>query len=261
MDTFFATKKTGKSSRNNTCCQLFVTDKGFVYVVPMKSKSEVLQALKQFAKEVGAPEAIICDAAREQMSQELRRFCNAIGSTLSVLEEGTPWANKAELYIGLIKEATQKDMKESNCPLAFWDYCVEHQARISNLTAKYTFKLHGTNAHTAMTSDEGDISNLCQYTWYQWCYFRDQTEKYPFNREILGRVLGPAKGEGNADDGPKKTCHTHIIMNIQYATYGMITPRHAYFRIWKDRSRYLAFTPGRLVKLCTEPEVVKTRAN
>ncbi len=35
MDTFFATKKSGKSSRQNTCCQLFVTDKGFVYVVPM----------------------------------------------------------------------------------------------------------------------------------------------------------------------------------------------------------------------------------
>jgi hypothetical protein len=46
MDTFFATKKAGKSSRGHSCCQLFVTDKGFVYVVPMKSKSEVLQAVK-----------------------------------------------------------------------------------------------------------------------------------------------------------------------------------------------------------------------
>ena len=52
MDTFFVTKKAGKSSRGHTCCQLFVTDKGFIYVVPMKSKSEVLQAVKQFAKEI-----------------------------------------------------------------------------------------------------------------------------------------------------------------------------------------------------------------
>ena len=36
MDTLFATKKGGKSSRGNTCCQLFVTDKGFLHVVPMK---------------------------------------------------------------------------------------------------------------------------------------------------------------------------------------------------------------------------------
>jgi hypothetical protein len=65
MDTFFATKKAGKLSRGHSCCQLFVTDKGFVYVVPMKSKADVLQAVKQFAKEIGAPDAIICDMAGE----------------------------------------------------------------------------------------------------------------------------------------------------------------------------------------------------
>jgi hypothetical protein len=37
----------------------------------MKSKSEVLQAVKQFAKEIGAPDAIILDAAAEQKSQKL----------------------------------------------------------------------------------------------------------------------------------------------------------------------------------------------
>jgi hypothetical protein len=170
MDTFFATKNAGKSSRRNTCCQLFVSDKGFVYVVPMTSKMEVPQAVKEFAKEIGAPDAIICDAAREQKSKPLRKFLGEIGTTLRVLEEGTPWANKAELYIGLIKEAVRKDMKDSNCPLAFWDYCVERRARINNMTAKDMFKLHGSNAHTALTGDEGDISNLCQYKWYDWCY-------------------------------------------------------------------------------------------
>ena len=46
MDTFFATKKGGQSSQGHTCCQLFVTDKGFIYVVPMKKKSEVLASGK-----------------------------------------------------------------------------------------------------------------------------------------------------------------------------------------------------------------------
>ena len=197
MDTFFATKKAGKSSRGHTCCQLFVTDKGFLYVVPMRSKSEVLQAVKQFAKEIGAPEAIISDASKEQMSQPLKKFCSEIGTTLHVLEEGTPWSNRAELYIGLIKEAVRKDMKESDCPLVFWDYCVERRARINNLTAKNLFQLHGTNAHTATMHEEADISNLCRYGWYEWCYYHEQTNKFPFNREVLGRVLGPARGEGN----------------------------------------------------------------
>jgi hypothetical protein len=117
MDTFFATKKAGKSRRNKTCCQLFVIDKGFVYVVPLKSKANVLDAVKQSDKEIGAPDALIFDISREQTSQPMRKFCHEIGTSLRVLEEGTPWGNKAELYIGLIKEAVRKDMKESNCPL------------------------------------------------------------------------------------------------------------------------------------------------
>ena len=53
MDTFFATKKGGQSSQGHMCGQLFITDKGFVYVIPMRRKSKVLQAIKQFAKELG----------------------------------------------------------------------------------------------------------------------------------------------------------------------------------------------------------------
>ena len=197
MDTFFATKKAGKSTRGHTCCQLFVTDKGFVYVVPMRTKGDVLQAVKQFAKEIGAPDAIISDSSGEQRSFALRKFCNEIGTTLRALEQGTPWANRAELYIGLMKEATRKDMKDADCPVVFWDYCLERRVRINNLTAKNLFQLHGTNAHTATLHDEADISNICRYGWYDWCYFMETTAKFPFQREVLGRVLGPARGEGN----------------------------------------------------------------
>ena len=86
MDKFFANKKVGKSSRNNTCCQLFVDDKGFVYVVPIKSNSKVLQAVKKFPKDTAAPEEIICDMSGEQTSKSLKKFCNEIGNTLRVLK-------------------------------------------------------------------------------------------------------------------------------------------------------------------------------
>jgi hypothetical protein len=93
-----------------------VTDKDFLFIVPMKSKLEVILALKQFAKEIGAPDAIISDSANEQKSQDVKRLLSEIGTSLRVLAEGTPWANLAEKYIGLLKEAVQKDMKESDCP-------------------------------------------------------------------------------------------------------------------------------------------------
>ena len=88
-------------------------------------------------------------------------------------------------------------MKESDCPLPLWDYCLDRRVMIHNLTEKYRFNIHGINTHTDMLGETGDISNIYTYKWYAWCYFRENTEGFPFNREILGRILGPAKGEGN----------------------------------------------------------------
>ena len=132
----------------------------------MKKESDFLQAVKQVAKAIGAPDAIIYDASKARTSQAVRKFCNDIGTTLRVLEENTPWANKVELYIGIIKEAVRKDLKASDCPLALWDYCMERRMRINNLAAKDLFSLHGSNVHNSLTGEEGDISALCQYDWY-----------------------------------------------------------------------------------------------
>ena len=196
-DTFFAHKKKWKSSRGYTCMQLFVTKKWFVHVIPMKSKSEVQLALKMFAKDIGAPDAIICDAAWEQISKSVRDLCHRIETSICVLEEGTPWANHAELYIGLLMEAVLKDMKESDCSLVFWDHCCERHSRINNLLAKNLFQLEGRNAHFSVTGENGDIYNICQFAWYEWCYYREHISGFPLQRDVLIQFLCPAKGEGN----------------------------------------------------------------
>ena len=81
--------------------------------------------------------------------------------------------------------------------MCLWDYCVERQARINNLTAKNNFKLHRTTPHTTTLAEEGDISSLCQFGWYEWCYYHEHTAAFPHNCEVLGWVLGPGQGEGN----------------------------------------------------------------
>ena len=77
--------------------QILLNDKGFVHVIPMTKKSEVPMALKIFAKDIGDPDAIICDAAREQILKEVRDFFYKIVTSIRVPEDGTPWANCAEL--------------------------------------------------------------------------------------------------------------------------------------------------------------------
>jgi hypothetical protein len=76
----------------------------------MQHQRDYFLALKQFAKDVGAPGVLVCDPHPTQKQRKVNKFCTQIGTTLKVLEAQTQWANWAELYIGLIEEATRKDM-------------------------------------------------------------------------------------------------------------------------------------------------------
>ncbi len=136
----------------------------------MKKQQEVYLAVKQFAKEVGAPRVLVYDPHPAQIIRDVQEFCTQIGITLKVLEAETQWANRAELYIGLMKEATRKNMRSSGSPLILWDYCIKWQALIFQITAKKLFHPNGTNPHTSTFGTEVGISHICQYGWYKWIY-------------------------------------------------------------------------------------------
>ena len=103
------------------------------------------------------------------------------------------------MYIGQFKESTCKDLRQSDSPLVLWDYCLERRERIHNVTPKNLFQLNGNTPTVATFGVEGDISNICQFGWYDWCYYRENSKvAFPYQKECLGRVLGPLKNEGNA---------------------------------------------------------------
>ena len=199
-DTMFVTGK-AKSTRGYTCAQVFVSDKGFVWVHLMKSVSDYLTALKGFCKEVGVPESLVCDPHKSQTADAVRQWLYEVGTTLRVLERGTQWANLAERFIGLLKNGTRNDLRESNAPMVFWDYAMERRVQIMNLTARDTHKLRGLNPYTVTMGDQGDISNLCSFGWFEWCYYLEDRKAsrfgFPHAIERLGRCLGPSKNVGN----------------------------------------------------------------
>ena len=51
------------------------------------------------------------DTHQDQKNSETKIFCHQVGTIMRVLEQGTPWVNRAELYIGLLKEAVRQDMR------------------------------------------------------------------------------------------------------------------------------------------------------
>ena len=190
--------KTAKSTRGNLYLQFFVSDKGYVAVYALEKKSDFKDALHMFCKDIGVPIALVCDPSGEQTSRAVRKFCHQVGTTLRVLEESTQWANRAELYIGLFKQAIRKDMSKSDSPMVLWDYCAERRALIHNLTPRALFQTDGQSPHQFQFGIQGDISNLCSFDWYDWCYYREEAHHlFPHQKELLGRVLGPSKNEGN----------------------------------------------------------------
>ena len=87
-DTMFAL--THKSVRQFKCCQVFGSDKGFVDVYQMQPQKEFQTTLHWFYKQVGVPVSLVVDGHLSHANPTVRRFCDQVGTTLRVLETGTP---------------------------------------------------------------------------------------------------------------------------------------------------------------------------
>ena len=119
--------------------QIFLFNKFFVEVYGMKPVKDFPQAQLLFVKEVGAPKALFLDPHRAHISKEMRSFSHKIGTALRVLEESTQNANRAELYIRLLKDSIHKYLGGRNAPIKLWCYATELQIQIFNLTVKHLF--------------------------------------------------------------------------------------------------------------------------
>ena len=60
---------------------------------PMRTQSEYMSALKQFSKDVGVPNVLICDSHPSQKARDVKQFLTTVGTTLKILEAETQWAN------------------------------------------------------------------------------------------------------------------------------------------------------------------------
>ena len=81
--------------------------------------------------------------------------------------------------------------------MVLWDFCAELRMRIKNLTARTLFQLQGQNPHLPIFGEEGDISNICQFKWYEWAYDMYGAAKFPNKAQFLFQVICPTKNDGN----------------------------------------------------------------
>ena len=128
---------------------------------------------------------------------DAKKACDLVGTTIRMLERKKPFSNRAELYVGMVKRAIKKDLRESDAPMRFWDYCAQRIEKVNNTTAKNLFQLEGQTPEYHITGQLADISNISQFAWYEWVYGRDVLKRFPDQSLVLGRALGPAVNVGS----------------------------------------------------------------
>ena len=190
-DTLFSKQK---SVVGNTCAQMFTDGMGFTYVYPMRSKAQAGEALHKVTIDVGVPNTIISDSAGEQSGdkthfKEVLKRCHIDSRNI---EPYSPWQNKAENAIGIIKAKAKRRRIRRRVPKRCWDFGLVWEAEIYCRTA-------GKDGRTAMeriTGDTPDISEWIEYEFYCLCWFWNNQQDS--SEPKIGRWLGVSHRVGSA---------------------------------------------------------------
>ena len=97
-----------------------------------------------------------------------------------------------------LKRGSSRKMMKTGTPKRLWDHCIELEAMIRLHTALEIYALQGQVPETLMTGQTVDISNICEYEWFQWVINYEPPLTYPDDKICIGRYLGPAIDVGTA---------------------------------------------------------------
>ena len=93
--------------------QLFVSDTGFMYTYPMRENSEIVKAVKTFAKEIGVPTALILNPDAELEHDTLHNFFSTVSKIQDFAIIGPVTQDEANV------STKQKELTEVNSVKGF----------------------------------------------------------------------------------------------------------------------------------------------
>ena len=171
-DNMFASTKL---LRGNNFGQIYVNDIDFTKFYPTKDCKEVPDTVSHLFREEDVPTTLILDGARTQIGQKVIKTCPDANCKITQLEFETPWANRAEMGIRELKRGVRRLMRSTHAPLRLWDYCAQLQAKIRSSTIHNNRRLEGGVSPTLLDGSTADISNLVEFSWYEWIKYREST--------------------------------------------------------------------------------------
>jgi hypothetical protein len=104
-----------KSLKGSVCAQVFVAE-NFIHVHPMGTNSDAGRALQVLAEDVGVPNHMVVDGAKEQMgpNTDFMKTVRWLKMRIRNTEPYSPWQNRAENSIGLLKKRWKQMIARKN---------------------------------------------------------------------------------------------------------------------------------------------------
>ena len=193
-DTMFSSEP---SCRNFTCAQVFSDGKGFTRFYPMERKREAGEKLYRFVTDVGIPQELITDGAKEETESRWKDVCKEFRIISRTTEPYSPWQNRAEAEIREMKKGMLRIQRKTGSPKRLWCYLGEWYQHVRSLTAGDNPVLNGRSPTERVRGNTPDISEYAQFDWYEYCWLWDSTESFPKNRKRLVRFIGVAETVGS----------------------------------------------------------------
>ena len=163
----------------------------------------------------------IVDGSLEQVKGEFRYKLKEAGCHLKQTELYSPWQNAAEGNIRELKKGAGWKMIKSGSPKKLWDDCFVLESYITSNTAHDIYMLHDEVPETIISGETSDVSQFCEFEWYEWVKFLDSAVQFPEESLVLGRYLGPSIVVGPALTAKKFLKNGEIVHR---STYCGLTP-------------------------------------
>ena len=78
-----------------------------------------------------------------------------------------------------IKRGSTRKMMKRNVPKKLWDHCLDLESRIRFATALPRFDLDHQTPEAKMHGMSADISDICEFDFYEWVMFNDSQATFP----------------------------------------------------------------------------------
>jgi hypothetical protein len=194
-DTMFAGTA---SKQGNKCAQAYTTSFGWSRAHPLTTKGDAHESLSLLFHRDGVSPTMILDGSKEQTLSNFKRKLREADCHARQTKPYSPWQQAAEGCIHELKRGVSRKMMKTGSPKVLWDYCIELKALVHSNTSNDIYMTNGEVPETIMTGSTADISHICEFAWFDWVMFRDNTPTFPDHKLILGRYLGHATDVGSA---------------------------------------------------------------